>query len=394
MKARCISLCLRLGFVLTSLLLPALGRADDRVRTEAKINERPIILGIDTGAPELLIFAHAATQRGLKVTMPPAGTVVEEGKVLMGATDPLKLELFGQVLPNVQIHVVEVPAAIAHSDDIEGVVGWGTIRNNVSILTGGRHLTITMVPAPPSDLTDWISTRERVDWQTLYVELSTGTAGQPPAGFGIDTGSSHGIALAPAEWARWRAAHSRSPVTFEASYMPGAGLVVSEEAWADAFDLGGIMFREVPIRCMNGAETATNPPGTIATLGLFGLRRLDAVLDGKSHAMYFKPHAALDLGYQHNRLGAVFTPINLEADPLLAHVAAGTPAAKADVRDGDMLLKIDDLDVTPWRTQPGILPLQRFFVQPAGTKLRLTLRRGDQVIVAHVTLKDVLGSKK
>jgi hypothetical protein len=59
------------------------------------------------------------------------------------------------------------------------------------------------------------------------------------------------------------------------------------------------------------------------------------------------------------------------------------------IRDGDVLLKIGVLNVTRWRTDPLILPLSRFWSQPAGTKHRLTLKRGDETYETTVTLEDL-----
>jgi regulator of sigma E protease len=78
-------------------------------------------------------------------------------------------------------------------------------------------------------------------------------------------------------------------------------------------------------------------------------------------------------------------------DALIAHVRPDSPAGKAGLRFGDVLLKIDGRDVTPWRTEPGILPLSRFWQQPAGTHLRLTVLRGKKKITTDVVLRNILG---
>ena len=63
------------------------------------------------------------------------------------------------------------------------------------------------------------------------------------------------------------------------------------------------------------------------------------------------------------------------------------------VRNGDVLLRIGNLDVTKWRTDPTVLPLSRFWEQPAGTRLDLTLRRGEQVLKINVPLRDILSPR-
>jgi C-terminal processing protease CtpA/Prc len=77
---------------------------------------------------------------------------------------------------------------------------------------------------------------------------------------------------------------------------------------------------------------------------------------------------------------------------LVAHVLAHTPAFEAGIRDGDVLLKIEDLDVTKWRTLPGILPLARFWTRPPGTRLGLTLKRQSNLYRATLVLREILSA--
>jgi serine protease Do len=88
----------------------------------------------------------------------------------------------------------------------------------------------------------------------------------------------------------------------------------------------------------------------------------------------------------------VFVPTNAQSNDLTAQVVDGTPAQAAGIRVGDVLLKIDEVDVTKWRTDPTVLPLSRFLARPAGTKLNLTLRREGEIFKITVTLRDILPS--
>jgi hypothetical protein len=53
------------------------------------------------------------------------------------------------------------------------------------------------------------------------------------------------------------------------------------------------------------------------------------------------------------------------------------------------LLAIGDLDVTKWQTNPTVLPLSRFWAQPAGTELRLRLSRDGKPYRVRVTLREL-----
>jgi C-terminal processing protease CtpA/Prc len=114
------------------------------------------------------------------------------------------------------------------------------------------------------------------------------------------------------------------------------------------------------------------------------------VVDGRQGIVYIRSKTTPPLPYWHNRLGAVFVPRDSQNDDLVAHVVDGDPAYEAEIRNDDVLLKIGELDVTKWRTDPNVLPLSRFWNSPAGTKLELTLKRGDRIFKAAAVLRNIL----
>ncbi len=374
--------------LLTAVATAAFVKADDRILIDAKLNDQPLKLAFDTGASELTIFRRVAEQRGLKVVPPPADARLKPGEVFASRTEPVKLELFGQTSLNMLLGVIDSPPNLPL--DTDGQIGWPTIRNNIWFLSGSTS-KFTLLKELPPEAAGWIKLRELKDRQILCLELPQKNPG-PPVYLGIDTGADSGVRLSAEVWAKWRAAHSEQPVTLEAYFMPGIDLVIAEFAWADEIDIGGLILRNVPVTSMNPIEAVRQPPGTVAVLGLTAMKRMDTVLDGKNGVAYAHPLNTPPLPHVHNRLGAVFVPIDpRSSNDLMAHVAKDSPAAGAGIRDGDMLLKIDELDVTVWRTQPGILPLRRFWVQAPGTKLHLTLLRNGKTLTADVVLRNILG---
>jgi S1-C subfamily serine protease len=172
--------------------------------------------------------------------------------------------------------------------------------------------------------------------------------------------------------------------------MPGAGTVVTEEFWAKELTFGTLVLTDVPVMPANVAEQAMGAPGFEASLGLAALKRLDLVIDGSLGIAYLRPRNTAPAPYDHNRLGAVFAPRDMEGLDLIAHVIDGSPAFEAGVRNGDVLLKVGDLDVTKWRTDPTVLPLSRFWEKPPGTRIVLLLKRGPQTIKATAVLRQIL----
>jgi len=209
----------------------------------------------------------------------------------------------------------------------------------------------------------------------------------------VDTGISHGVRLAPEKWRKWKAAHPNQPVTLAAFYSPGAGLVVREEAWAKELSFGPLVLTDVPVMEAISTEIAHGSPNYEATIGLTALKRFDFLVDGKHDVAYMRPNKTLPSSYQHNRIGAVFVPDDLLSDDLVARVVSSSPAYEAGIRNGDLLLRIADLDATKWRTDPAVMPLSRFAKQPAGSMLAMTLRRGDKEYTTTILLRNVIGPR-
>jgi C-terminal processing protease CtpA/Prc len=66
-------------------------------------------------------------------------------------------------------------------------------------------------------------------------------------------------------------------------------------------------------------------------------------------------------------------------------VVKGGPAFEAGVRDGDVLLRVDEIAVTGWSDK-----WRSRFCMPSGTKLRLTLNRDGSEFETTATLRDIV----
>ena len=170
-----------------------------------------------------------------------------------------------------------------------------------------------------------------------------------------------------------------------------SGLLVSEEMWTQKIALGPLGLTDVSVlEADPGLDGFFHSAGMQfeATLGFAALKRLEVIIDGKRGIAYCRPRPTPPLPYEHNRLGAVFAPHDLQSDDLVAHVVDGSPAYEAGIRDGDILLRVDGRDVTRWRS--GATPNTPFREQSAGTKFELTLRRGDKIFQTTAVLRNIL----
>jgi hypothetical protein len=357
---------------------------EERIWVDAKINGQPVRLVYDTAASfSPVLFTTTAQRLGLKFTMPDLKPAA--GEVVFGKTEICHLD-FGTTDARIFFYVVELPTYFKWAQDVDGVLGWPALSNDIIYL----DLVVPMLgrlPAAPKETAGWEKFRIPPGSDILKLEVPAGKRGTMVVA--VDTGKDRGVVLSPEKWQAWKATHTNQPFTLNASYMLGAGLVVKEESFAHEIAFGPLTLTEVPVMEANRAELATDPKYE-ASLGLAALKRLDMVVDGGRGVVLVRPKTTPPLPYQHNRLGAVFVPGDSPNDDLFAHVADGSPAAEAGIRNDDVLLNIGELDATQWRTDPKVLPLSRFWSGPAGTKLELTLKRGDKVFKTAPVLRNIL----
>lgn len=361
---------------------------EERIFIDAKINGKPVRFAFDTGAgASFVLYSTTAQKLGLRVTPPRADAPISPGQTRCGWTDSQKLDL-GSISTETCFGVVEVPAYLNWTED--GLIGWPALSNNVFSLDCVAH-TINLFTNTVEMLTGWVEYRIQTNSDSLALELPTKR--NPKGILALDSGSTYGVKLNPQKWHASKAIYTNQPMTLVAYYSPNPGLVVAEEAWASKISLGTLTLTDVPVMQADSADVAlhTSPQAEFeATLGFAALKRLDIVIDGKHGLAYLRPRGTPPLLYEHNRLGAVFVPLNLKSDDLLARVINDSPAFEAGIRDGDVLLRIGNLDCTKWRTDPNVLPLSRFCEGSAGSQLELTLRRGDKILKAIPVLRNIL----
>jgi len=371
-------------YLTTWLLLCAaatLHAEDEWLWLDAKINGRNARLVFDTGTSHLVLFPDGATRLGLNFTNAPPDAKVAPGDVPAGVTEECEFSV-GETTVRTRLRIVDMPAVLRVKFD--GFIGWGALSDNI-IEIDARLGAVYALSNTTGIPTTWTQFALQTNSDTLVLEatLKNGSAQT----FLVDTGSSDGVALSPADWRRWKSAQKKQRLTLRSYYTPNLGLVVAEEGWARRLSIGPLVLTDVPI---TEAKRPTAAPQYTAILGLAAIKRLDFIVDGKRGVAYLHPTRAPLKNYMHNRLGAAFVPIDIQSDDLIAHVAGGSPAEKAGIRSGDILLQIGTLDVTKWRSDPTVLPLSRFWEQSPGTKLDITLRRGTERLKVKARLRQIL----
>ncbi len=343
-------------------------------------------MAFDTGSDSPIVLFPATVEKlGLKVLPPDLSYRLKPGEVRARFTEECSLDI-GTTHVKTSVKVIETPSYLQHG--IDGIFGWPLVMDNILQIDAVKDAAefLQDVPGDPAWMKFELLTNS--DFLDLGMLAKNGTK----IVVSIDTGSSDGVKLAPPIWRQWKAAHKHSPTTLSAYFTPALGLVIEEESWAKEISLGPLTLTDVPIMEADKADIdlgSFSDTRYEATFGLAALKRLDIVIDGKHGVAYLQFKKTPPLPYEHNRLGAVFVPHDLQSDDLIAHVIVGGPAYEAGIRDGDILLKEGERDVTNWR-DPNIKINTPFCEQPAGTKFELTLKRGDKVFTTTAVLRNIL----
>jgi PDZ domain/Aspartyl protease len=374
------------AIILACLCLNNTEAAEERIWFNAKINGQPVRFAFDTGTDaNFLLYSTTAKRLGLKVTPPNPNQKIDPGKTAFGTTESCNLDV-GVTNARTSLGVIEAPTYAIMPGD--GLVGWPALSNNIIHLDVAADI-IDLLTNVPIDTSKW--TQFCIpDSDDLTLELSANK--NTKLILAIDSGSFFGVKLNSQKWSDWKSSHKNQPSTFESYYTPNPGFVIIEESWADKISMGSLTLTDVPVMEADSTDSVLHSSPQLqyeATLGLAALKRLDMVIDGKRAIAYLRPKKTPPLPYQHNRFGADFLPTGSN-DDLIAHVVPDGPAYEAGIRNGDIVLKEGDRDVTKWRTDTNPPPAIRPVQQPAGTKLELTLKRGDKIFKTTAILRNIL----
>jgi hypothetical protein len=350
-----------------------------RFLVPAKVDGKPATLALDTGTEGLFLFKPAAERLGLKVSDIPSDLLRKNGKFPVLETDPHKLTLF-DTHGYLQLAIVDFSVSM----DVDGCVGWSFFKNTIFQIDVANR-TVRSLPAVPLETRQWATLGVRRSSDVFCLELPDKTGV-----ILIDTGNYGGVSLSPERWRAWTNVNPHLPKTLTTYYMGGSGVVVGEEAWAQRLSFGPMVLNNVPVRPASASDAAVGSARAPyqATLGLTALERLDFIVDGPARTVYMRPRTGPFQPYAYNRAGAVFSPRDPRKDKptdFVAHVLENGPAYQAGIRDGDTVTKVNGQTPSNWKNSPTYLSSSL----PAGTKLNLTLKRGDTTFDTVLVLEDL-----
>ena len=353
--------------VLLIICLPtALSAADDRLILNAKINGDEIRLAYDTGSPaSLIIFKSTAKRLRLNVAE-------ENGK----AVATFELEIGGEKIHNAKAILID----FLPFPDIEGLVGWPAFRGKLWRVQWD-NMSLSLIPTLPNEILSWqvLKLDNQVSVAAAFIrEDSEGV-------IYLDTGAPSGVSLSNSRWNEEIAEKPGLPMTLKTGYMPAAGgFFVTKLRWSDDLQIGPLRIFRVMVQ-----KSVSSWPNLEAVLGLEALKHFEIVFDLKNYKIYMKERPYSRVKFEYNRLGATFPPASLESNRLVGHVLKNSPAYKAGLRTGDILLSVDNINMTQWRTDPAIWK-KKFWSADSGTRYTLEVERHGRKHVITVVLENIL----
>jgi hypothetical protein len=362
-----------------------LGAGYERIWLNAKINGKPVHLAFDSGSNVGALCPQTVQKLGLKFIPAPTNALFHG--FMAGDTEDCTLALEGMDMEGkTSFLVLDLPVYLGTDADFDGVLGYYLVSNNVARIDAVAG-DVTLLKKVPKQTAQWARFSVLTNYGTLDLQIPHGDHSNGV--LRIDTGSGSGFALPAQEWRRWREGHPQSPITIDTHTTLDEGFDVVEEAWADQISVGPLVLTGVPIEVtiVHAGPARTNWWGTQyeGTLGLAALKRLDFIVDGNNGLAYLQAKKTRPPAYPHNRLGAIFAATTTQTNQAVARVVDGSPAYEAGVRNGDVLLQVDDVKVTSWSASW----IDRFR-RPAGTRLNLVLKRDGQTVRVTATLRDIL----
>jgi hypothetical protein len=367
-----------LGWLIGLLALigpPALAE-EHRWATEGNINGRPARLVLDTGVSFPLAMQRR-TMADFEVELDAARAIEPsmEG-VVAGFSKAARIGLPPAYKSEDALFAILVDGPDALEWDFDAIIGWPGMSGNR--LHYSRTGGIRMSRDPMDVAASGWATFPMVESNVLVLNAGAEDAPLPVL---IDTGWSGGVQLSPALWQAWRARNAERPHTLISTFSPAFGLVTMEQVLAERIEIGGLILHNVLVSQAPPSE-ARGSLEPQAVLGLAAFANHELLIDGPARKVRVAPVGAALVKPLYNRLGATFVP-----GTMAARVAPGSPAAAADVRDGDVLVAIDGLAPADYAAK---LTTHGVWEQPAGTAVTLTLDRAGSPVTRRVVLKDFL----
>jgi membrane-associated protease RseP (regulator of RpoE activity) len=202
--------------------------------------------------------------------------------------------------------------------------------------------------------------------------------------FDVDAGSAQPLMLTE-HYARDNGILQHMPVALEVPVGRGVGGPITGKAGrAESLRIGEFELSNVVTYVVSATGGAFSESNLSGNIGSDVLRRFTVTVDVPHKTLYLLPNESFGAPFAFSRAG-IFTD-RLGGAVVVAGVAGGSPAQLAGVRAGDALVAIQGKAVETLSPDE----IRGYWMQPAGTTVRVSVRRGDRDLTFNLTLRDLL----
>jgi predicted aspartyl protease len=358
--------------------MPASGRvtvpAEDGITFRAKINGKgPYPLFFDTGSVNLL-SADFAKQLGLKTDGKPVKFAAASGSVDAQTARVDTLQIGDLLLRDQTFYVISFPAS--GDEGPVGAVGYELMRR-LAVKVDYEHNQLTFYDGPTFRYADGgVRAPLLIEGNVFEVAGSIEGLG---ATFLLDTGNEVAFEVEPGFVTQYNLIQ-RLGARYHGYSGRGYAGPTAEAYYArvKTLRLGDAEVHDVVANLWTGEPGAATFAGNI---GRSVLRQFNVTFDAMRGAMYLEKNANWGKPVIFNRAGIVVDPI--EDGEKVMTVLPGSPAESAGIAVGDLITRIDGRPPADDINDPA-------FLQPVGTRVGLTVKRGDAVRDVQVTLQELL----
>jgi len=148
--------------------------------------------------------------------------------------------------------------------------------------------------------------------------------------------------------------------------------------------MGPYRFRNIPVFVFDDTYNITSYPYLSGIIGNDILRRFNLILNYAKREFYFMPNSHYQDGFDYAYSGIELYYV--DGDIILGDVAIGSPAETAGLREGDVLIGINNMlnaNIQQYKTA----------LQAAGQKIRIIISRDDKLMEFNFKIKSILSKK-
>ncbi|MFZ0038856.1 MAG: aspartyl protease family protein [Candidatus Acidiferrales bacterium] len=361
--------------------LPASGAVtvptEGGVIVHANVNGKgPYRVLFDTGSVNLL-SAEFAKKMGLRLDGDTRKFGTVGGPVDAQTAHVDTLQIGGLVLHDQTFYVIQQPWG--GKDDPIGAVGYEVMRR-LAVNIDYQHAQLTFYDAPKFSYSGHgVKLPLVIDGQAIEVKASIGAASGL---FTLDTGNQVAFWLEPG-FVKANNLIEQLGAHYRGYSGEGYGGPTPEAYYArvKTLQLGDTKVDNVIADLYTGDPAPGENAGNI---GRSILQQFNVTIDLMRGELYLEKNDAWGKPGIFNRAGIVINPI--DQGQKIMTVLPGCPGEAAGLKVGDIITGIGDKNPAP----PGDDPDEPAFLQPVGTIVHLTVKRGDATLRIDVKLTDVL----